>query len=108
MTLREVWKTKKKESEEAFKKEHAKELLKVDTEGLTPYPVKYELGLGPALDSYEAAKKKNKAADIKKYLDKSKEIAGKYHTRIEGKKTELGKAYPAAHEGIDYLIKNLK
>jgi hypothetical protein len=107
-TLRDVWKTKKMLSEEEFKKEHAREVLKVHTEELTPYPIKYELGLGPALDNYESAKKKNKAADIKKYLDKSKEIAGKYNTRIENNKAKLGKAYQPAHDGIKYVLDNLK
>jgi ribosome-binding protein aMBF1 (putative translation factor) len=108
MTLREAWKTKKKESEEAFKKEHAKEVLKVHTDGLTPYPIKYDLGLGPALENLESAQKKKKDADIKKYLDKSKEIVGKYHTRIENNKDALGTAYKAVHDGIEYLQKILK
>ena len=108
MTPRDVWKTKKKESEEAFKKEHAAEVLKVHTDGLTPYHIKFELGLGPVLDNLDKAEKGKKPADIKKYKEKAKEIVGKYKLRIEGHKTELGKAYPPVHEGITYLENQLK
>jgi hypothetical protein len=106
MTLREVWQTRKHESEEAFKKAHAGEVLKAHTDGVTGYPLKFELGLGPALDSFESAKKKKK--DEKKFLDKAKDIVGKYKIRVEGKKTELGTAYEPLHKGITYLEAGLK
>lgn len=108
MTLRQVWQTRKEESEEAFKKLHAKEVLKVHTEGLTPYPVKFDLGLGPALDSMESAQKKNKPADVTKYKGKAKEIVGKYKTRASGKKTELGPAWEPLNKGIAHLENALK
>jgi len=108
MTLREVWKTRKEESEEAFKKAHAKELLNVHSEGLTPYPIKFELGLGPVLDNYESAAKKNKPADVTKYKTKAKEIVGKYKTRVNGKKTELGTAFEPLNKGILHLEGALK
>jgi hypothetical protein len=108
MTLREVWQTRKHESEEAFKKEHAHEVLKAATEGVTGYPLKFELGLGPALDNFESAKKKKKELDEKKFLGKSKEIVGKYKTRIDKSKTELGTAYEPLHKGITYLEAGLK
>jgi hypothetical protein len=108
MTLRQVWQTRKEESEEAFKKAHAHELHNVHTEGLTPFPLKFELGLGPALDSFESAQKKNKAADVQKYKTKAKDIVGKYKTRIAGKKTELGGAYEPLNKGILHLEEALK
>jgi len=108
MTHREVWQARKHESEEAFKKAHAHELLDAPTKGVTGYPLKFDLGLGKQLDSFEAAKKKNKPADVTKYLGTSKGIVGKYKTRIEGKKTELGTAYEPLKQGITHLEAGLK
>jgi hypothetical protein len=108
MTLRQVWQTRKEESEEAFKKAHAGELLNVHTQGLTAFPIKFELGLGPVLDNLESAQKKNKAADVQKYKGKAKEIVGKYKTRITGKKTELGTAFEPLNKGITHLETALK
>ncbi len=108
MTLRTIWQTKKEESEEAFKKAHAGELLDVHTQGLTPFPIKFELGLGPVLDNLEAAQKKNKAADVLKYKTKAKDIVGKYKTRVNGKKTDLGAAWAPLNAGIAHLEGALK
>jgi len=109
MSLRKTWQAHKESSEEAFKKAHATEMLKVHTEGLTPYPIKFDLGLGPALDNLESAQKKNKAADVAKYKQKAKDIVGKYKTRINGKKNELGPtAVAPLNTGILYLENQLK
>lgn len=108
MSLRQIWQTKKKQSEEAFKKAHAKELLNVHSEGLTPYPVKFELGLGPVLDSLESAEKKNKTADVTKYKKKANDIVDKYKTRVDSKKTELGPAFGPLNEAITHLEGALK
>lgn len=108
MTMREVWQTRKKESEEAFKKAHAHELLNVHNQGVTGYPVKFELGLGPALKNLESAQKSKKPADVQKYLGKSKEIVEKYKGRIDKNKTALGTAYEPLHKGIAYLEGVLK
>jgi hypothetical protein len=103
MALRKEWQARKEESEEAFKKAHARELLDVHTHGLTPFPVKFELGLGPVLDSLESAQKNNKPADVQKYKTKAKDIVGKYKTRVTGKKTELGAAFDPLNRGITHL-----
>jgi hypothetical protein len=106
--LRDKWKASKDAALTAFKKDHALEVLDVDMAGVTGFPFKFELGLGPVLDSYESAKKKNKTADVQKYLAKSKEIVGKYKTRVTNKKGELGGAYEPLNKGILYLEAHLK
>jgi hypothetical protein len=106
--MREVWQTRKKESEEAFKKAHAAELLNVHQQGLTPYPVKFDLGLGPMLKSLEAAQKDKKLNDVTKYKGKAKEIVGKYRTRTNTAKTALGPAWEALDKGLTYLEGLLK
>jgi hypothetical protein len=108
MTNREVWQTRKTEAENAFKKEHAGELLDVHRQGLTAYPVKFELGLGPVLKNLDDAVKNKKATDVQKYKLKAKEIVGKYKVRINGKKTELGTAFEPLNHGITYLETALK
>jgi hypothetical protein len=108
MTLRQEWQTRKEESEDAFKKAHARELLDVHTQGLTAFPIKFELGLGPVLDNLESAQKKNKPADVQKYKAKAKEIVGKYKSRVAGKKTELGAAFEPLNKGITHLEAALK
>src|ERR1700722_19637746 len=108
MALRKDWQTRKEEAEDAFKKAHASELLDVHTQGLTPFPIKFDLGLGPVLDNLESAQKKNKAADVQKYKGKAKEIVGKYKSRVSGKKTELGAAFEPLNKGITHLETALK
>ena len=108
MELRKVWQAKKFQSEEAFKKAHAGELLNAHTQGTTGFPVKFELGLGPALDNYEGARQKKKDGDATKYLGKSKEIVAKYKKRIEDHRNELGTAYQPLHDGIAHLEQHLK
>jgi hypothetical protein len=108
MGLRSDWQTKKKESEDKFKAEHAKELLQVHTQGLTPYPLKFDLKLGPTLDDLEKAQKANKPADVTKYKTAVQKIVGQYKTRISGKTKELGGAKKALDEGISRIEKATK
>jgi hypothetical protein len=108
MTNREVWQTRKTESENAFKKEHAGELLNVHKQELTAYPVKFDLGLGPVLKNLDDAQKNKKTTDAEKHKGKAKEIVGKYKVRINGKKTELGTAFGPLSQGITYLEGVLK
>ena len=102
------WKAFKLNAEDTFKKEHAKELNNVHMDGVTGFPVKFDLGLSPVLNNLASARKNNKPADIQKYITKGKEILGKYQTRIDGKKKELGGAYAILNTGLTTVTNTLK
>ncbi len=109
MTLRERWAYQKTLSEGRFKKEHAKELTDIPTGKLTLYPVKFDKGLGPVLDKYEAAKKANKRTDADAQKKKAKDIIAIYRNRINNAKNKrtLADAWEYLDQGLDLLDKAL-
>jgi len=92
MSLRDGWKTAKGAAELAFKQAHAKEMLKVHTDGMTPYPLKFKEDLGPTLDDYEKAVKAKKPAGAAKHASKS--VIKNYGDAIDKVEKALG-ALPA-------------
>ena len=95
------WKALKLKAEETFKKEHSADLLHAH-EGVTGFPVKFPLGLSPAMVSLDSAIKGKKQNDIVKYTSKVKEIVGKYQALIDNPKTkkELGGAWADLNLGL--------
>jgi hypothetical protein len=102
-----TWKAFKLSAEEKFKKEHAKEVLTSHTQGVTGFPVKFELGLSPAMNSLDSALKSKKQADIVKYTKKVKEAVDKYQERIDKSETKkiLGGAWADLDKGLEAVRK---
>lgn len=109
VTLRERWVYQKTLSEKRFKSLYANELTKIPTGKLTMYPVKFDKGLGPVLDKYEAAMKANKRSDAALQKSKAKAIIAIYRTRIDnhGNKTVLDEAWSYLDQGLNLLLQGL-
>lgn len=94
------WKVYKTQAENAFKQEHKTELYNVHKDGVTGFPVKFDLGLSPILKNLESARKNKKATEVSKYIAKGIEVVGKYQKRIDDNKKELGGAYTHLNSGL--------
>lgn len=105
--LRKLWQAYKFKSEDEFKKAHAKELLSVDTKGVTGYPIKFDKDLGPALDKFEAATKAKKPADQQQARQKARVALAEYRKRVNEKKGILGGAAGPLETGIKEIDKRL-
>ena len=101
--LRKTWAAHKALSEDVFKKAHAKELLSVDKNGVTGYPIKFDKDLGPNLDKFEAAQKAKKAADAAAAKSKVEAAIKEYKSRIDKQKAALGAAVEPLKKGLAYV-----
>lgn len=91
MALRKTWQDAKSNSFEAFKKfgpklENPEDIV---THGPPPYPLKFKEDLGPLLDKYEAAKKKN-GKDTDKFKADAYKVIDSYSRQIANEKKNLG------------------
>ena len=84
-----------------FKTDHALEMQNAHV-GLTPFPVKFELGLSPALKSLASARKSKKDIEINKHKAKGLLAYNAYRHRIDEAKTKqiLGKAWADLDKGL--------
>jgi len=104
------WSTYKEAALRQFKTDHASE-MKNAHEGITAFPVKFELGLSPALKSLASAKKSNKATDIQKYKTNGLKAYNAYRQRIDDantKKTLGTKAWTYLDTGLKEVHKLLQ
>jgi hypothetical protein len=103
------WSTYKEAALRQFKTDHASDMQHAH-EGITAFPVKFELGLSPALKSLASAKKSNKAADIQKYKQKGLAAYNTYRHRIDDTNTKkiLGKAWTYLDTGLKEVHKLLQ
>ena len=101
--LRKTWAAHKAQSEDVFKKAHAKELLSVDKNGVTGYPIKFDKDLGPNLDKFEAATKAKKAPDATAAKLKVEAAVKEYRSRIDKNKAALGAAADPLKKALTYV-----
>jgi hypothetical protein len=103
------WSFWKEKALRQFKADHAMEMQKAH-EGITPFPVKFELGLSPALKSLASARKSKKDTEINKYKAKGLTAYNAYRHRIDEGKTKqiLGKAWNDLDSGLKEVHKLLQ
>jgi hypothetical protein len=103
------WSFYKEAALKQFKTDHAADMNNAHVD-VTRFPVKFELGLSPALKSLASAKKSNKATDIEKYKKKGLTAYNAYRQRIDASTTkkELGKAWTYLDAGLKEVHKLLQ
>jgi hypothetical protein len=77
--LRDYWNLGKATAEAGYKARTKKSL-----------PIKFNKGLGPALDDLTKAHGANKSADVTKYSKKAQEAIRNYQDQINAKANDLG------------------
>lgn len=86
MTLEEIWRTRKTESEDVFKKARATELQLVHDRGLSPYQVEFDLG-------FAGAETRGSGPGNRRQVP----------VALNGRKTGVGAAYEPLSKGATHL-----